>query len=305
MIVEKTKGIIAAPYSPMKEDGSLNPEAVKGYANLLIRNNVKGAFVCGSSGEGLSLTISERKELAELWVYHGRGNIKIIIHVGATSIKDSQELAEHAATIGASAIAAIEPIYYLGAWQEDLVKYYKELSSASPGLPFYSYYIPGLTHYQTDYVDFCERAIREIPDFVGVKYTNNNLFEFAQLIKQFGKQLDLLFGTDELLINALASGAVGAVGSTYNFLPSIYNDLMKYFYDGDIDKARELQIISQNIISLMPKYNGSIVFGKAIMKLIGIDCGPNRLPLRNLSGNELSSLEKDLKDLNFFKMCAI
>ena len=202
MKVERTKGLIAAPYSPMKKDGSLNPEAVKGYANLLIRNNVKGAFVCGSSGEGLSLTISERKELAELWVHHGRGNIKIIIHVGATSIKDSQELAEHASTIGASAIASIEPIYYLGGWQEDLVKYYKELSSAAPGQPFYSYYIPALTHYQTDYVDFCERAILEIPDFVGVKYTNNNLFEFAQLIKRFGSKLDLMFGSDELLIKA-------------------------------------------------------------------------------------------------------
>ena len=304
MKVEKTRGLIAAPYSPMKEDGSINPEAVKGYANLLIRNNVKGAFVCGSSGEGLSLTIAERKELAELWVHHGGGNIKIIIHVGATSIKDSQELAEHASTIGASAIASIEPIYYLCGWQEDLVKYYKELCSASPGLPFYSYYIPVLTHYQTDYVDFCERAIQEIPDFAGVKYTNNNLFEFAQLIKRFGSRLDLMFGSDELLINALASGAVGAVGSTYNFMPSVYVDLIKYFNDGDLEKARELQFISQNIISLMPKYNGSIVFGKAIMRLIGIDCGPNRLPLKNFSGNDLVELEKDLKDLGFFQMCA-
>jgi N-acetylneuraminate lyase len=137
-----------------------------------------------------------------------------------------------------------------------------------------------------------------------VKYTNNNLFEYTRLVKQFGDRIDLMFGSDELLINALASGAVGAVGSTYNFMPSIYNDLIRYFNEGDMEQARELQIISQNIISLMPKYNGSIVFGKAIMNLIGIECGPNRLPLKNLSGKELANLDKDLKDQGFFDYCA-
>ena len=304
MKIEKTKGLIAAPYTPLKKDGSLNPDAVKKYADLLIRNDVKGAFVCGSSGEGLSLTVEERKALAKQWVIHGKGKLKIIIHIGHTSIKESQELAAHASAIGASAIASIEPIYYLGAWMEDLVDYYRELSSAAPGLPFYSYYIPVLTRYQTDYVDFCKRAIEEIPDFVGVKYTNNNLFEFAQLIKRFGDKIDLLFGSDELLINAMASGAEGAVGSTYNFMPSLYNELMENFEKGRIEKARELQIISQNIINLMPENNGSIVFGKAIMNLLGIDCGPNRMPLKNLTDKQLSTLEKKLKDLDFFSFCA-
>ena len=304
MKVKKTRGLIAAPYSPLKSDGSLNPGAVKTYADLLIRNNVKGAFVCGSSGEGLSLTIEERKKLAELWMLHGAGNLKLFIHVGASSIRDSQTLAEHANNLGVSAIASIEPIYYLGGWQADLVDYYSELCSAAPGTPFYSYYIPVLTRYQTDYINFCERAIEKIPEFAGVKYTNNNLFEFAQMIRRFGDKIDLLFGSDELLINALASGAVGAVGSTYNFMPSIYSELIRYFEEGNMEEARKLQILSQNIISLMPKYHGSIVFGKAVMNLIGIECGPNRLPLRNLSKSEIRNLESDLKALGFFRFCA-
>ncbi len=304
MKTDKTIGLIAAPYSPLNPDGSLNPSAVKNYAELLIRNNVQGAFVCGSSGEGLSLTIAERKILAEEWVKYGGKDLKIMIHVGATSIIDSQELANHARSIGVNGIASIEPIYYMSTWMEDLVTYYKELSSAAPGVPFYSYYIPGLTHYQTDYVEFCKKAIELIPDFAGVKYTNNNLFEYAQLIKRFGHELDILFGSDELLINALASGARGAVGSTYNFTPALYNEIIKHFNNGNIEEARELQILSQNYISLMPKYNGSIVFGKAIMNILGIECGPNRLPLKNLKDKELLQLEKDLKQVGFFKFVA-
>lgn len=299
-----SSGLIAAPYSPLTPDGNVNPAAIKGYAELLIRNGVKGAFVCGSSGEGLSLTVEERKVIAEEWAKNSADKLKIMVHVGSTSIKDSQALAEHAASIGAHSIASIEPIYYLTPWMEDLSKFYKEISSAAAGVPFYSYYIPALTHYQTDYVKFVEKAIVEIPDFTGVKYTNNNLFEYTQLIKRFGLKLDIMFGADEMLINALASGAKGAVGSTYNFMPALYDSIIEHFNKGNIDEARELQIISQNIISLMPKYNGSIVFGKAIMNIMGIDCGPNRLPLRNLSKNEFIELEKDLKLEGFFDYVA-
>jgi len=304
----KTKtisGLIAAPYSPLKENGVLNPSAVKNYADLLIRNNVKGAFICGSSGEGISLTLDERKTLAEHWVNYVDGRIKVIVHIGTTSIKDAQALGKHAADIGADAIASFDPIYYLVPWMDDLVTYYKEMLKDSNGLPFYSYNIPGLTHYQTDYSEFCRRAIEEIPGYAGVKYTNNNLMEYGQLIKKFGDKIDLLFGADELLINALASGAKGAVGSTYNFMPSIYNDLISHFNNGNMEKARELQILSQDIISLMPKYHGSIVFGKAVMNIIGIDCGPNRLPLKTLSPNELKELRKDLTALGFFDICAV
>lgn len=300
---ERTSGLIAAPYSPFDNKMRLNTEPVGDYAAMLIRNGVTGAFICGSSGEGISLTADERKELAEEWASHASGKLKLIIHVGATNIKDSCELAAHAREIGADGIASVEPVYYLQPWMEDLVVYYREISMSAPGIPFYSYYIPALTGYKTDYVDFCRRAILEIPDFAGIKYTNNNLVEYARLVKGFGEGIDILFGSDELLINALASGAQGAVGSTYNFMPSLYIDLIRFFNRGEINAARELQLIAQNIISLMPKYHGSIVFGKAIMKMTGIDCGPNRLPLKNLSVKEYESLKTDLADAGFFNYC--
>ena len=87
-------------------------------------------------------------------------------------------------------------------------------------------------------------------------------------------------------------------------MPTVYNDLIKHFHNGEMEQARKLQIVSQNLISLMPKYKGSIVFGKAIMNLLGIDCGPNRLPLCNLSDKDYKELKIDLKQLGFFDYCA-
>ena len=67
MIMQHIHGLVAAPFTPMNEDGSLNLGLIPAYYRLLKENNVKGAFICGSTGEGVSLTLAERKAVAEAW----------------------------------------------------------------------------------------------------------------------------------------------------------------------------------------------------------------------------------------------
>jgi len=101
---EKIEGIIAAPFTPMKKDGELNLSVLGKYAHKLIQDGIRGVFVCGTTGEGYSLTMEERKLVLREWLKHREGDFKVIAHVGSTSILQSAELARHAAKSGASAI---------------------------------------------------------------------------------------------------------------------------------------------------------------------------------------------------------
>ena len=101
--MEKIKGLIDAPFTPMHADGSINLSIIPEYANLLHRNGLKGVFINGSSGEGYMLTEDERKQIAEAWMAAVKDfeDFKVIVHVGSTCVRSSKNLAEHAQAIGA------------------------------------------------------------------------------------------------------------------------------------------------------------------------------------------------------------
>lgn len=106
-------GLIAAPFTPMHEDGSLNLQTIKPYADFLMgKECVTGVFICGTTGESVSLTTDERKIIAEEWVRAVKGKLKVIVHVGGMSQPQCSELAAHAQATGADMIAAMAPSFF-------------------------------------------------------------------------------------------------------------------------------------------------------------------------------------------------
>src|SRR5262245_12468317 len=122
--------LIAAPYTPFHTDGSLNPDVVQQQVKLLTAGGVDGAFVCGTTGESMSLTIDDRIELAKRWVDASAGKLPVIVHVGHTVLSDCRTLAAHAHDIGATAIAAMSPFFVKPATVEDLVAFCAEVAAA-------------------------------------------------------------------------------------------------------------------------------------------------------------------------------
>jgi len=106
------KGLIAAPFTPMKPDGALNLNAIEQQAAGLISSGVSGAFVCGTTGEGLSLSIEERMKAAERWVAVAKTNLSVIVHVGCNNLAESRTLAEHAQRMGAHSVATMGPTLF-------------------------------------------------------------------------------------------------------------------------------------------------------------------------------------------------
>jgi N-acetylneuraminate lyase len=296
MIHPKTLGLIAAPFSPMHAEGSVNLDAIEGYANRLNHDGVVGAFICGTTGEAMSLSVDERLRIAERWIATAPKELRVVVHVGHTSLADCRTLASHAQSIGADSFACMAPFFFKPSTVESLVQWCEQVAAAAPQLPFYYYHIPSMTGVSIPVYDFLKLASNRIPNLVGVKFTYEDLDDFQRCLEFQHGRYDLLFGRDELLLSSLALGARGAVGSTYNFAAPLYRKLMNAFEQGDQNAAAKSQTRAVEMIQILVAGGPSpIATFKWFMKRVGIDCGPARLPLQNLTMEQESLLETKLE----------
>jgi N-acetylneuraminate lyase len=297
-MTSKLTGLIAAPFTPMNADGSVNPTLIPRQAKMLADNGVSGAFICGTTGEGLSLTMAERMQIAEEWLAAAPPALKVVVHVGHTAVAESRVLAAHAEKIKATAFATIAPTFFRATNIEQLVDFCAQIAKGAPTLPFYYYHMPVMTGADLPMHDFLKAAAPRIPNLAGIKFTHENLMDYSRCLNYDGGRFNILFGRDEILLSALALGATGAVGSTYNYMAPIYLRVMEAFRLGDFETARQFQSLAINIIAVMSR-RGGLAAGKAMMKIAGLDCGPVRSPLQNLSPEALESLTRELHHAGF------
>jgi len=300
---EHLTGLIAPPFTPTHADGGLNLDGIEPQARALAANGVRGAFVCGTTGESLSLTIAEREQIAERWMAAAPDDFAVIIHVGHTCLADSKALAAHAQKLGVHAIGAMPPCFFRPAALDDLVAWCAEVAAAAPALPFYYYHIPSMTGVDIQVADFLEAAADHIPTLAGAKFTYENLMDFARCVGLHDGRYDMLFGRDEILLSGLVAGAKGAIGTTYNFAAPLFLRVVEAYGAGDIAAARREQARAAEMVSVMLKHGGLPVF-KAVMKMIGLDCGPVRLPLRDLTDEQCAALRGQLERIGFFGYCS-
>lgn len=290
----KIKGLIAAIVTPMDKNGKINLSVIDSYAKHLIKSGVNGVFVCGTTGESLLLNTEERKKEAEAWMPYSN-DIKIIIHVGSTSYVDAQELARHAEKIGAYAIGAMGPCFLQPDRVQDLVEFNRLIANEAPNTPFYYYHIPGVSGVKIYMLDFLKEADKKIPNLNGIKFTSYDTMEMLECINYHEKKYDILHGHDETLLTGLMLGATGGIGTSYNLTAPLYNQMIDKYYKGDISGALNLQTEAVKFIRVMIKYGKGIAGIKSMLTIAGIDCGPCRLPIQNVSASEMKELEKEMK----------
>jgi N-acetylneuraminate lyase len=291
-------GLVAAPFTPFRADGGIDEGTIERLAAALGDDGVTAAFVCGTTGEGPSLTTAERKRVAERWVASAPANLRIIVHVGAACGGDCRDLAAHAAGSGAAAIGCLAPFFFRPATVRDLVDFCRPVAAAASDLPFYYYHIPSMTGAAFPMIDFLRAAADAIPTLAGVKYTHDDLHDLMRCLRFEDGRFDVLFGRDEMLLAGLACGVQGAIGSTYNFMAGVYHGLIAAFRAGDLETARRHQAVAGDAIAAMLRHGG-LPAGKAIMALRGLDCGPVRPPLAALDADRRESLARALAALGF------
>uniref|UniRef100_A0A8D1DTY9 N-acetylneuraminate lyase n=1 Tax=Sus scrofa TaxID=9823 RepID=A0A8D1DTY9_PIG len=224
---------------------------------------------------------------------------QIVIHVGALSLKESQELAQHAAKIGADGIAVIAP-FFLKPWNKAAqIPAVAQVQSLAQKLPFAA----GIRQYAGLAVraeELLDGIQDKIPTFQGLKFSDTDLLDFGQCVDQnHQRQFAFLFGVDEQLLSALVMGATGAVGSTYNYLGRKTNQMLEAFERKDFSSALNHQFCIQRFINFVVKLGFGVSQTKAIMTLVsGIPMGPPRLPLQKASREFTDNAKAKLKSLD-------
>jgi N-acetylneuraminate lyase len=273
------KGLVAAPVTPFKENGSINTEAAKPYAQLLKDSGVAGVFVNGTTGESYSLSQKEREDLAAAWTAEKTADFKVMIHVGATNHEESKALAAHAETIGADAIGEMGPLFFKPDSVAELVNYTAQTAAAAPNTPYFFYHMPAMNGINMPMIRYIELADKQIPTLAGIKFTYENLMDF-ELCRAFkNDEYNIMHGRDETLICGLALGATAAVGSTYNLFAPLYLKLQKAFEAGDLATARELQRLSMKGIQVMADSGYFFSVLRQCLAKAGVETGHPRSPL--------------------------
>ncbi len=297
----KLHGLVAATHTPMNADGTCNPNAVDAQAAFLASQGIKMTFITGSTGESAHMQLTERKENMAAWGEASRKhNIGFVVHTGGNSVYDGRELAQYAVECGANATASNSPCYFKPGSIDALVDCLAFEASGAPELPYYFYDIPVLTHVGFNPSKVMEAAAKKIPNFCGVKFTNPDLALYMDALNFEGGKYDVPWGVDEWFLGALATGAKGGVGSSFNYAPKLYQDLIKSFNEGDVEHARHLQQLSVKMINIIASH-GYMGCCKAIMGWwTGVDFGPARLPMGTPDAATLKQLKDELTAIGFF-----
>lgn len=293
-------GLVAATHSPFAADGSLALGVIERQAEYLHEQGIRSIFIGGSTGESQSLSLSERLALAERWSEVVRGTpLKLVVHVGANCLADAATLATQAEKLGAAAISALAPSYFKPRSTDLLVDSMSQIAKAAPATPFYYYDIPQLTGLSLSLPEFLDKADQRIPNLVGVKFSGPDLMAYQLCLHAQAGCWDLPYGMDECLLPALALGAKGAVGSSYNFAAPIYQRIWRAFDRGDLEAARSEQWKSVQLIQLLASF-GYMAAAKALMERLGVPVGQPRLPNSSLSSEQRQQLYTRLEELGFF-----
>jgi N-acetylneuraminate lyase len=194
----------------------------------------------------------------------------------------------------------MSPSYFKLATVKELVDFCVPIAAEVEPLPFYYYHIPSMTGVRLPMSEFLYEARFRIPNLRGLKFSHDDLVDLQGCISLEKGAYDILFGFDEALLAGLCMGVRGAVGCTYNFAGRHYLRLIRAFESGDIAAARAAQLTATELVKTLASF-GFMAASKAVMALIGVDCGPVRAPLRNLTPAQVDELAGRLSAFDLFE----
>lgn len=280
-------GIYSALMVAFDENGKINEKGTR----EIIRHNIEkmgvdGLYVGGSTGENFMLSTEEKKEVFRIAIDEAKGKTKLIAQVGSINIDESIELGKYAHGLGFDAISAVTPFYYKFSFDE-IKNYYNRITNES-GAKMIVYSIPFLTGVNLGVKQFAE--LFENKDIIGVKFTAGDFYLLERVRKAFPNHL-IYAGFDEMMLSASVLGVDGAIGSTFNVNGPKAKKIFTLAQEGKIAEARVLQHETNDLIEGILN-NGLYQTLKEIMKVMGVDAGYTKEPMRKPTQVEIETAKK-------------
>ncbi|HIR56452.1 MAG TPA: 4-hydroxy-tetrahydrodipicolinate synthase [Candidatus Gallacutalibacter pullicola] len=276
--------------TPMHEDGSVNFECLDALIDFHLENKTDSIISCGTTGESATLSHEEHCKVLEHTIRRVNKRIPVIAGVGSNDTAYSLELAKEAAAYGADALLSVTP-YYNKASQAGLVKHFTYVADRVD-LPMILYNVPSRTGCSIQPETYLE--LSKHPNIVATKEANGNISAIAKTIALCGDDLDIYSGNDDQVLPILALGGKGVISVFANICPAETHDICEKFFQGDLAGSRELFLKYLPLMEdLFMDVNPIPV--KEAMNMMGMECGPCRLPLCEMSPAAKEKLAAALK----------
>lgn len=216
--MDNLRGAIAAAVTPLRDGGRhLDDEAFAPLARFLADGGVDGLLACGTTGEGVLLSVDERRRVTDLFLAARPDGFQVAVHAGAQTTADTTALAAHAVEAGADAVAVIAPPYYpLDA--EELTRHFVQVANACDPLPFYLYEFIGRSGYAIP-IEVIARVRAHAPNLRGLKVSDTPFAAVEPYLAVEG--LDVFIGSEPLVLEGMTEGAIGGVSGLATAFPKI------------------------------------------------------------------------------------
>ncbi|CAG4957216.1 unnamed protein product [Colias eurytheme] len=299
MVVFNVHGLVPPVFTPFNEDLTVNYAAIQPYAEWLAVNGIKAVLVGGTTGEHMTLSVSERKKIIDEWLKAGKKTGQhIMVQVGGAPMADVQELAKYCSRVGVDSILTLPELYFKPKTVAELVDYIAEVAKCAPNLPVLYYHIPKMTKVEISMPAFVRAATAKVPNFRGLKFTSNDLSEGAQVLRSLAEGQEMFLGGESLLAPAALLGIKSSIGTSYNIFPQLSLSILEAVEKGDLESARRLQEkLSLAVEAHLPEGEWVPIMKAGMHIVTGFDMGPPALPQRPLSAEAKQRISTKLKGI--------
>ncbi|MEZ0537422.1 4-hydroxy-tetrahydrodipicolinate synthase [Caldicellulosiruptoraceae bacterium PP1] len=284
------KGSGVALITPFKDDESVDYEVLARLVDFHLESKTDAIIVCGTTGEPSTMPDDEHLEVIRFVIDRVAGKKPVIAGTGSNDTKHAVELSIKAQELGADGLLHVTP-YYNKTTQKGLIAHFSKIAE-KVSIPIILYNVPSRTG-----LNITPETVKElstIPNIRAIKEASSNIVQIAE-IAQLCPDIDIYSGNDDQIVPILSLGGIGVISVLANILPNETHDIVEYFLNGDIKKAKELQLKLLPIIkALFIEVNPIPV--KEALNMMGFNVGKPRLPLVPMSEKNKEILKKALLD---------
>lgn len=286
------KGAGVAIVTPMTADGEVNYEVLGEMLEAQIAGGTDAIIICGTTGESATLSEEEHSAVIRYAIKKVNKRIPVIAGTGSNCTATAIKLSKEAEKDGADGLLLVTP-YYNKATQKGLIAHYTAIAKAV-SLPIILYNVPSRTGCNLQ-PETIAALVKNVKNIVGVKEASGNISQIAKVKLLCGDDIDLYSGNDDQVVPILSLGGIGVISVLSNVAPKETHDMVMDYLNGDVDKARQMQLKALPLIDALFSEVNPIPVKKAL-NLMGWEAGPLRAPLTEMEASHAEVLKKNMKD---------
>ena len=254
-----------------------------------IENKTDSIIVCGTTGESATMSDNERREVIKFTVDTVKKRIPVIAGSGSNNTAYSVELSKYCEEVGTDGLLVVTP-YYNKATETGLLRHYETIA-ASVNIPIILYNVPSRT--AVNLTPSIVKKLSQIKNIVGIKEASGSISQVAEISRLCADEFSIYSGNDDMIVPILSLGGKGVISVVANILPKDTHNMVYEYIKGNAERARKLQLQMNGLVnSLFIEANPIPV--KTAMNLMGMEVGELRLPLTNMTDNNLKILKNEM-----------